>query len=274
MSLLLSGGGLKVAAFLGALEALPGSFEAVYGVSAGALLAALLAVGYAPREILALLQSEDWSRVAASSFSFARLAAGAAPASRAAMRRLVASWLGAKGVRRDATFASLEGRIAPLGCFAADLDGGELRLLDAASAPEVRLLDALMAAMAVPLLFEPVLLQGRRHVDAALANNSPASLCPVAPRLVLATHDAAPEGWGESLLLLPWLRCNLLARAEERSARPGVFLCMPRAPERVHLFRADAERLELLFRHGALAARAAPRLPELLGLLALALLRL
>jgi hypothetical protein len=277
-SLFLSGGGMKVVAFLGALELLPWARREhiVSGVSAGALLALLLAVGYSPAELQRLLLEEDWNRHFAESFSFARLARGAAPASQAFVRACLARWLRAKGLSARVTFAQLAARGARLRCVAADLDGGALRAFDARATPDVPAAQAALAAMAVPLYFRPVEIGGRRYVDAALVNNTPLSLCPERPLLALVTHCGAPclGGW-ERCLALPKLRLDLLGHAELLCLESGSRVVhMPEVSEEVHLFRADEVSVRALLQAGRLGVFAALRPAPLLALLALLLLRL
>jgi hypothetical protein len=272
-ALFLSGGGMKVVAFLGALE-LVGTkrFEWISGVSAGALLALLLAVGYSPAELLHLLVEEDWNRHFAESFSFERLGRGVAPASQAFVRRRLVRWLRDKGVSGRVTFRGLVG----LRCMAADLEGGGLRRFDCQATPEVSVVLAVLASMAVPLFFGSVEIAGRRYVDAALVNNTPLSLCPERPLLALMTHNAAPHlgsGWMRCLAL-PKLRMDLLARAERHCFEGGLVIHMPAVSEAVHLFRVDSSSVRTLLEGGRLAVFASLRPGPLLTLLALTLLRL
>jgi len=277
-ALFLAGGGMKTAAYLGALELLGAEgFASLSGVSAGALLALLLTAGYAPKEIVELFYSEDWNRLFADSFSFGRLSQGRAPATRRFVRSTLASWLRARGVPSRATFGWLAARRGrpSFACFAVDLDAAVIRRFDAASSAEVRVLDAVMASMAVPLFYEPVVIEGRRYVDAALVNNAPLSLCPERPLLVMTTKPppAPLTGWG-SCLAAPWLRSCLLTAAELLCFSRGCVVHMPSPPADVHVFRLDRGSLRLLLSQGRLALFARLHSTELLALLALAVARL
>ena len=276
--LFLSGGGLKTAAFLGALDAIGiGGFGQVFGVSAGAVLAALLVAGYTPAELLARLGAEDWGGMFCGAFSFARLAQGGAPLDRGSLRRMLMRRLRAKGVDGGAGLRALRTlRPVRFGCFAADLDGGRLQLFSAETTPDVALVDALLAATAVPMCFSPVRIGGKCFVDAALVNNLPLSLCPLpggAAMLALTINLATPDLTKCKLLLLPWMRANVLGRAEVYCSR-GTVLQMGRAPENAHMFRVSSASLAELSYQGRLAVFAAAHRPHVLGLALLAVLRL
>lgn len=75
------------------------------------------------------------------------------------LRRIFREWLG------DATFADVE---RPLKIVAADLDRLETEVLDEGS-----LVEAVLASIAIPILFPPVRRDGRRYVDGAVLSPIP-----------------------------------------------------------------------------------------------------
>lgn len=279
-ALFLAGGGMKTSAYLGALDLLGvEQFSSISGVSAGALLALLLSVGYRPRCICRLFQEEDWSALFSESFSFERLARGRAPVARERLDRTLSGWLQRKGVPRGATFAWLRerGGGARFSCFALDLEAVRLMRFDSETSPGVRLLDATLASMAVPLFFSPVRLRGRKYVDAAVLNNAPLSLCPERPLLALVPFQAPPPCLRNSLgqhLSPAWIRSSLLTTAELTSFQGGRVVHMPRAPSDVHVFRLESEALARMLSSGRLAITVSVLKAEVLLLLTLAVLRL
>jgi NTE family protein len=159
--LLLSGGGAKAAAHLGAVGALgeAGIHPArIIGTSMGAVMGACIGAGLPPADVLQRLQ-----RVG----------------SRGIVRSLLAPWGGLwlDGLlRSDALHAAL-GELVPARSFeqlelpltvtATDLDSGALVLLGAGGEP-APLVDALHASCALPVFYPPVLLAGRRLGDGGL----------------------------------------------------------------------------------------------------------
>jgi NTE family protein len=199
----LSGGGAKAAAHLGAVEALAAHGLApvhYVATSMGAVAAAVLAAGTPPAEALARfsgVQRKDVARV--------RLGA-----------MLAGLWM--PSLLRPEPFRRAIGRVLPVRRFAdlqvpltitaVDSATGEPVLLGAGG-EDTDLLDALEATCALPLYFPPVLVRGRRLIDggvrAALplwaAADLPADLVVavnVGPRL---DEDPAPPPEGVPCLV-------------------------------------------------------------------------
>ena len=158
----LSGGGAKAAAHVGALRALhaAGLVPTRYvGTSMGAVIASGLAAGASHAEVEARLLSVRNREV----FRFDRRALVMGMFARSLLRpepfRLVLERL-----LPVAHFSELR---LPLSVTATDLDSGEL-VVFGAGGEDVPLLDALCASCALPLYFPPYLLDGRRLADGGL----------------------------------------------------------------------------------------------------------
>lgn len=218
----LSGGGAKAAAHAGAVRALdeagiaPSRFIAT---SMGAVVAAGLAAGLPPAEIV-------------------RRLATAGPASIRRRRFLLARGLGAPSLLqpkplREAIAALLPARRfselrVPLTCTAVDIDSGE-RLVFGHGGDDIPLVDALVASCALPMYYPPVEWRGRRLADGGLRGVLPLDLAPVtgvpmviavdigsgfggrrgepAARTLLGMHDAATGilmADGTALRLAAW----------------------------------------------------------------------
>ncbi|HEV8597739.1 MAG TPA: patatin-like phospholipase family protein [Gemmatimonadales bacterium] len=158
----LSGGGVKAAAHIGALRALSAAGlipNRYVGTSMGAVIASGLAAGASHTEVearlLAVRNREVFriDRRALLMGMFARSLLRPEPF-RVVLERLLPV----------ASFAEL---ILPLSITATDLDSGEL-LVFGAGGEEVPLLDALCASCALPLYFPPYLINGRRLADGGL----------------------------------------------------------------------------------------------------------
>ncbi len=158
----LSGGGARAAAHVGALEVLhqagvePSRYVAT---SMGAVIAAMAAGGLAPREIaerLFRVRRGDVFRLDRTSLLrgwFSRSLLRPEP-----FREVLAGLVPAR------SFAELA---IPLSVTATDLDSGELGVFGAGGA-EVPLLDALCASTALPPWFPPFLIGERRWADGGL----------------------------------------------------------------------------------------------------------
>jgi NTE family protein len=157
----LSGGGAKTAAHLGACRALKeGGFEPTWYVatSMGAVVAAGLASGLGTDELLERMAEVGARGVVRDPLApvaglFLRSLLKPAPL-RAAIEALVPA-------RR---FSDL---LLPLTVTAVDLDTGEL-VLFGAGATHAPLIDVLCASCALPVYYPPVLLNGRRYGDGGL----------------------------------------------------------------------------------------------------------
>jgi NTE family protein len=160
--LVLSGGGAKTAAHLGAVRALRASGVVptrYVGTSMGAVIATGLAAGLAPDAMAAQLLQVKQRDV----FAIDRTAL------------LMGVWAKAL-LKPDALRRTLERLLpvtrfgdlaAPLSVTATDLDSGA-ELVFGAGGSDVPLLDALCASCALPLFFPPFLLDGRRCADGGL----------------------------------------------------------------------------------------------------------
>ena len=160
-AVVLSGGGAKTAAHLGACRALKeAGFEPTWYVatSMGAVVAAGLASGLGTDELLELMAEVGARGVVRDPLApvaglFLRSLLKPAPL-RTAIEALVPA-------RR---FSDL---VLPLTVTAVDLDTGEL-VLFGAGATHAPLIDVLCASCALPLYYPPVVLNGRRYGDGGL----------------------------------------------------------------------------------------------------------
>lgn len=186
IGLVLSGGGGKCAAQVGALEVIERAHvkvDYISGTSFGAVVGALYAAGYTPSELKDFFLSNDWMKIfkkdgfnlgkSVSNF-FNSMGAlffgkddsedddpyGLLPGE--ALERLFENMLQRKGVY---TFSDLK---IPFRCVLTDIDN-----LTEVVCSEGNLARALRATMSVPGLFKPVSFYGRTIVDGGLMNNYP-----------------------------------------------------------------------------------------------------
>lgn len=266
----LSGGGAKAAAHVGALRALlaAGLAPSRYvGTSMGAVIGAGFAAGLSWDEILSRLltvRERDVFRIDRAAVLMGVFARGLLKPEpfRQTLERLLP-------VRR---FAELQ---LPLSVTATDLDTGEL-LVFGAGGEEVPLLDALTASCALPLFFPPFPLGGRRCADGGLRAVVPLAVAAAFPaELVVAVDvgagfDTAPQESGRqppALLRLhgdaqrALMASNTEAQHElwlRTPGRPPLLWIRPRvrrgetfATDQLHWYVAEGERAA----NEALAAR-------------------
>jgi len=266
-----SGGGLKVVAFLGALELADLSgCAAAYGVSAGAMLACLLACGMSVERVKELFLQTHWAWLFYEACSLDRLVAGKTPMDGQKMRALLGGWLLEAGAPPHATLGWLQrNRSMGFGCFAADLEGGTMTLFEASTHPEAHLVEVIMASMALPPMMEPVSVLGRLHVDAGICNNAPLSLLRKRARKTLALLvNTGPEKKLPQRAMLLWARCNMLTQAEllTSAGESCTVLEMPSTPASAHLFRVTPVDMTVLIGQGRVTALARLLEKEIAGL--------
>jgi len=186
ITLVLSGGGAKTAAQLGALEVL-GQADLVptriIGTSMGAVIGAGLAAGVPLAEVTAQLRTVDRAAVAALDRT-------------AFIRGLFAPSL-FKGQRLRDTLGSLlpvdrfDQLRTPLSVTAADLDTGDLVVFGDGGV-DAPLADALFASCALPVFYPPVQLLGRRLADGGLRAVVPLEVAARFPADRVVAIDVGP----------------------------------------------------------------------------------
>jgi NTE family protein len=182
----LSGGGVKAAAHLGAVRALhaDGLVPTRYvGTSMGAVMGAALAAGLGPDQVVERLRGfrrRDFARLSAAGLMqgiFATALLQAEPLQRTLARILPVT-----------SFDDLE---LPLTVTAADLDSGA-QVCFGAGGEEAPLLDALYAACALPLWYPPLEREGRRLADGGLRGVLPLRVAARFETEVIVAVDAGP----------------------------------------------------------------------------------
>src|SRR5215210_6894978 len=233
--MVLSGGGAKTAAHLGACRAVrEAGFEPTWFVatSMGAVVAAGLSSGVGNEELLervAVLGARGITRNPLAPFAglFLRSLLNPAP-----LRRLIEELVPAR------RFTDLS---VPLTVTAVDLDTGELALFGA-GARVAPLVDVLCASCALPMYYPPVVLGGRRYGDGGLRGVVP--LEPAAEldvELVLAV-DVGPGFDQSPPAELP--RVPSMVRAHDEAV--GILMAA-NSESQLALWRADPQRRPLVY---------------------------
>src|SRR5215813_2931530 len=170
--LVLSAGGMRALAYVGAVQAFESAGIEVVSVSAcsaGTIVGVLVTAGVPSGEIERLVLGTDFRRFASRSARLGRLVAlrrwPFAPDSPPRFVDLVRKEIGP-----EMTFADLPKPFATIGI---DIVSGEYLVYTKETHPEMRVADALEIATAIPLSYPPHQIGDRLVVDAAIATQSP-----------------------------------------------------------------------------------------------------
>ncbi len=151
----LSGGGARGFAHIGVIKALQEqaiTFNAISATSSGAIVAAFLCDGYTPDEVAKICR--EGIPITRFNFHFTQ-----GFLSIEALRKLFEKYL------RSKTFDELK---HPLYVSVTDLDNGSQVIIN-----KGLLADALIASASIPIIFPPVIINGKHYVDGGLSGNLP-----------------------------------------------------------------------------------------------------
>ncbi len=172
--LVFSGGGIRVTAFIGALEVLEKrgyltKIKEYVGVSAGGFLAFMLAIGYTIKEIRELIIGLDFNIIRNIEPDIDRFGLDDG----ANFEKLLISLLRIKGLRGDYSFKHMP--FENLRIYATDLNTCKAREFSKILTPDVKLIDAIRASAALPIYFMPVKdpMTGNLLTDGGAINNYP-----------------------------------------------------------------------------------------------------
>ncbi len=175
-NLILEGGGVRGFAYVGAMQVLDSlgilrEVERVGGTSAGAIQATMLAIGYTPAEIAGLIEN-----IPLKEFNDGSLTGGIARVQRKFgfyRGKRITEWIeqliAAKTGDANISFIQLhnerkEKQYKDLYITGTDLSYRCLRVFSHETYPEMRIKDALRISFAIPLYFEPVLIDDKGHI--------------------------------------------------------------------------------------------------------------
>ena len=177
--ILLSGGGIRAVAHLGALQFLESkgllkAVKEIVGVSAGAFIGFCLAIGYTVSELRLLCILFDFSLIR----NLDPEAAFLFPSTLGVddgqnLTKLLITLLKAKNLSSDLSFKDL--KLYNFRCYATDLHTTKRREFSSVKTPNVNLTDALRATMSLPAYFTPVddPETGNMLVDGGILHNFP-----------------------------------------------------------------------------------------------------
>ena len=281
----LAGGGAKAAAAIGVLKVLHKegiSLDAIAGTSMGAIIGGFAAAGYQPDEIESIFvennlndlfsdtpsrafltqeQKETGSRhllqfslIGASIFPPSGLTAGQK------LTNLLRSKTLAPSFRADLDFDRLS---LPFRAVATDIETGSPVVIHRGI-----LSDAMRASSAIPVVFQPVELEGKLLVDGSLSNNLPVDVVrAMGADIVIAVDPSSRLETRERLSSLVDIMSQSISIPVRRETRHQAEIAdVVIAPDTSAYPFADFENIAGIIRAGEDAARAAlPRIREVLG---------
>lgn len=173
-----SGGGLKGIAFLGVLEFLQrrnslnvNSLETFAGSSAGALIAALLVIGYSVAEIFKLIYDVDVSSLIDPDVTKLLTLFGVESGHKFMNKFKEMFYL--KGFGPDVSFMDLYQKTQKRLVVTASCLGKGIKYFDYENSPDMSVILALRMSIAIPLIFTAVQYKGDYYVDGGMLDNVP-----------------------------------------------------------------------------------------------------
>ncbi len=232
VAVVLSGGGAKGVAHIGALKVIEQAgipIDIVVGTSMGAIVGGLYSIGYTPAQLDSLVLAQDWGMLLSDrtprnnqpfttkeqgdryqvTYNFGRQMRGVRGMIRGANLEMLFNDLTA-GYHDQTDFSTLPVQFA---CVAADIVTGDTVVLR-----DGVLASAMRASMAIPGVFTPVYTEDRVLVDGGILNNFPVDVAVgMGADIVIGVDVQSPLGSKERLMAAP----DILAQIVEMSMQRG-----------------------------------------------------
>jgi len=188
IGLVLSGGGAKGIAHIGALRYLESKGikpDYIVGTSMGALIGGLYAIGYTPDELEIIVKYRDWDYLLNDQIKRKNVLIGQGDKNKNVLITLPLDGLSPKmasglykgqniltffeimtrDYNRPISFDSLE---IPFRCIATNIETGEEKIFTKGKLPDV-----MRASMSIPSVFAPYEINGELYIDGGIVNNFP-----------------------------------------------------------------------------------------------------
>jgi predicted acylesterase/phospholipase RssA len=266
--IVLSGGGMRAVAHLGALQVLEsrGLLSAVkeyVGVSAGALVGFCLCIGYTLKELQLIMSMFDFQLIRnITPETMLNFPTTYGLDNGENLGKLLHSVMRIKGIPIDATFGELN-RPIQFRCFASDLFSCSVREFSKEKTPTVKLTVALRASMCLPAYFTPIEDPITHHllVDGGIMNNYPiAFLTPEERKTSLGImfsydHSTVDEIQDLGHFFYQIYACYYMPRWRQTvSLHPTGTIIIPCGHFPSYDFESTVEERQALFEEGRLAA--------------------
>ena len=259
--LLFCGGGIRVIAHVGALEVISDQIQFVKeycGVSAGALLALCLSIGYSLTELREFVLGFDFTNVMEVDSAPGLLTNfGLDTGNR--LQKMTEACIRVKGLSGEITFAELE---RGLRVYATDLNNGNYITFSKETTPTMRVADAVRASMSFPYYFQPYtdISSGHMYGDGGIISNFPMHTFTERERdetlgFILQEECGEYEEFEFSNFMMRPFLLNMLSRSQSEIRIHGWrSLVIPIAGVNPLNFELDKETKEMLLNQGATAA--------------------
>ena len=197
---MLGGGGVHGLSYVGVLLALETTdpnlvsrFNGCVGTSVGALIGLGVGLGLSARRLHALvIDTIDWTRLHVG-IDLKALVERHGLETREGLAYLARLVLSEAGLSETATLCQIHKLTQKhFCCVVADLTQGQARYFDHLTMPHMRVEEAVVTSMCVPMLFEPVTIGASICVDGGIVDNLPVHFFDMSKSLVLRIVDAPP----------------------------------------------------------------------------------
>ena len=229
-SLFMGGGGFKILPFLGALHTIGWShFESISGLSAGALLATALCLDYSLEDLFEIC--DDFENVIKQSFTLDRVVRMKFGEATGDIAYFLRKLLATSNVDVNVTFKDFRNcTVADINVLSFCIDTCKLVEFSADKTPDVLLVDALLASIALPFIFPPVKINSRSYCDAGIVNSAPLGLFESEDTLALIVRLEADNDISTIPQTLRW-RCQFYLLSSLRTAMRRSMTVIQIAPE-------------------------------------------
>ncbi len=178
--LCLSGGGIRVVSYIGALEVLQEKnllqkVKEICGVSAGGMIGFSLSLGYTLKEITQVCTQFDFSQIRHLELEeMVEFTEKYGFDTGEKLRAFLRSLLKQKGYKPESTFEDLKNLKPQVRVYATDINTCEIKEYSLTKTPTIQIVEALFATMALPIYFMPSLDQETGHymLDGGIINNN------------------------------------------------------------------------------------------------------
>ncbi len=284
LGLALAGGGARAASSIGVLKVLVQEgipVAAIAGTSMGAGVGGFFAAGYSPEQIESIFSEYDWNDIFSDT---PRRVFLTQEQKEAGSRHLLeftfyrGRFMPPSGLSAGQKLTNLLADKTLAASFEADMDFDRLRIPFRAVATDIEsgdtvvlgrglLHEAMRASAALPLVFQPVEIDGRMLVDGGLVNNLPVSVArSMGVDVVIAVDASAGLEKKEQLTsLLEIMGQSISLQVRRESIRQAALADLVITPDTSMFSFADFPAMHLIMKQGEEAARAAlPRIRELM----------
>lgn len=180
-NLVLSGGGINGIALLGVVKALTecqmlDNIEHYIGNSVGSIISFLLCINYNYNDLLKLILSLDLNKLI--DIDLFNIFSKYGMMNNTTPKKLFIILLKKKLNVEDITFKELfDLKNTKLTLVATNINIGKEEYFNYINTPDVSVIDALIASCSIPILFQPIKINGALYIDGMFYNNCPHNVC-------------------------------------------------------------------------------------------------